>query len=194
MTDRASRPPLFDLPFTPRGTRRSTSPGRRPSVGGPGPAAPATHPPRRAPRCGRSWRSTEPFRQPPRGGRPALSIRRRFGSFRAAAERWPGLRLPVTGLLGRDQTPSAGSSGRPGQRRRPKAAQRRWTSGRCQPRMVAGCTRSRAPADSLRPRAARIRRSATRQRGRGAVVGGRAAHGGGREGRDRDLRWGGRGG
>ena len=32
--------------------------------------------------------------------------------------------------------------------------------------MVAGCTRSRAPADSLRPRAARIRRSATRQPGR----------------------------
>jgi hypothetical protein len=64
---------------------------------------------------------------------------------------------------------SAGSSGRPGPRRRPNAAQRRWTSARCQPRMVAGCTRSRAPADRLRPRAARIRRSATSQRGRGAV-------------------------
>jgi hypothetical protein len=64
---------------------------------------------------------------------------------------------------------SPGSIGRPESQRRPNAAQRRWTSARCQPRMVAGCTMSRAPADSLRPRAARIRRSATRQRGRGAV-------------------------
>ena len=61
---------------------------------------------------------------------------------------------------------SAGIFGRPGPRRRPNAAQRRWTSARCQPRTVAGCSKSRTPADSLRPRAATIRRSAVRQRAR----------------------------